>query len=241
MLFRNKAGLSVLTVVVGAAAVAPAVADTGFYVGLTAGQSRFHQTKGDGDAMAVAAWDSGPDSFTYNIASSSINKNDIAFSAVVGYRFMPALSFEASYTDLGESKYRSAGTLNFNPYPFTTRGTADFTTHAKGPTLAALVALPLSTNLEIYGKAGLIYSRVTLEFGSYMEHCPCGPIPSTSSTTSVVSNTLDPLVGIGAAWHMTNRVTLRAEYTRFIDVGDQDKTAETNIDLINVGVMYSFR
>ena len=122
MLFRNKAGLSVLTVVVGAAAVAPAVADTGFYVGLTAGQSRFHQTKGDGDAMAVAAWDSGPDSFTYNIASSSINKNDIAFSAVVGYRFMPALSFEASYTDLGESKYRSAGTLNFNPYPFTTRG-----------------------------------------------------------------------------------------------------------------------
>ncbi|MDB6108228.1 MAG: hypothetical protein JWO52_8227, partial [Gammaproteobacteria bacterium] len=54
MLFRNKAGLSVLTAVVGATAVAPALADTGFYLGLTAGQSRFHQTKSDGDARAVA-------------------------------------------------------------------------------------------------------------------------------------------------------------------------------------------
>ena len=112
MLFRNKAGLSVLTAVVGATAVAPALADTGFYVGLMAGQSRFHQTKSDGDALAVAGWNSGPDSFTYDIASSSINNNDIAFSAVVGYRFMPEFSIEATYTDLGESKYRSAGRLN---------------------------------------------------------------------------------------------------------------------------------
>jgi opacity protein-like surface antigen len=241
MLFRNKAGLSVLTAVVSATAVAPALADTGFYLGLTAGQSRFHQTKSDGDALAVAGWDSGPDSFTYDIASSSINNNDIAFSAVVGYRFMPEFSIEATYTDLGESKYRSAGTLNFNPFPFTTNGIADITTHAKGPTLAALGTLPLSANWEIYGKAGLIFSRVTLDFDTNMDNCPCGPIPTTAGHSSVVSTTVDPLVGVGAAWHMTNRVTLRAEYTRFIDVGDKDKTTETNIDLINFGVMYSFR
>lgn len=240
MLFRNKAGLSVLTAVIGATAVAPTLAETGFYAGLTVGQSRFHQTKGDGDAMAVAAWGSGPDSFTYDIDSSSINNNDIAFSAVVGYRFMPEFSIEATYTDLGDSRYRSAGTLHFNPRPFTTTGIADITTHAKGPTLAALGTLPLSNNWEIYGKAGLMFSRVKLDFDFDMANCPCGPIPSTASHTSVVSNTVDPLVGVGAAWHVTNRVRLRAEYTRFIDVGDKNKTTETNIDLIHFGVMYSF-
>jgi opacity protein-like surface antigen len=46
---------------------------------------------------------------------------------------------------------------------------------------------------------------------------------------------------VGAAWHLPGSVTLRAEYTRFIDVGDKDKTGEINIDLFNVGVTYSFR
>jgi opacity protein-like surface antigen len=165
---------------------------------------------------------------------------------VVGYRFMPEFSIEATYTDLGESKYRSAGTLFYNPSSFpssltTTNGITDITTHAKGPTLAALGTLPLSTNWEIYGKAGLIFSRVTVDFDTNMGNCLCGPIPTTAGHYSVVSTTVDPLVGAGAAWHMTNRVTLRAEYTRFIDVGDKDKTIQTNIDLINFGMMYSFR
>jgi opacity protein-like surface antigen len=56
---------------------------------------------------------------------------------------------------------------------------------------------------------------------------------------SVSANSVDPLVGIGAAWHVFNRAALRAEYTRFINVGDKNKTGQINIDLFNVGVTYS--
>jgi hypothetical protein len=40
---------------------------------------------------------------------------------------------------------------------------------------------------------------------------------------------------------VADRVALRAEYTRFVNVGDKDKTGEINIDLFNLGVTYSFR
>jgi hypothetical protein len=52
----------------------------------------------------------------------------------------------------------------------------------------------------------------------------------------LVVASVDPLVGVGAAWHLPARVTLRAEYTRFINVGDKDKTGQISIDLFNVGV-----
>jgi opacity protein-like surface antigen len=55
------------------------------------------------------------------------------------------------------------------------------------------------------------------------------------------ANSVDPLIGIGAAWHVGSRATVRAEYTRFANVGDKDKTGETNIDLFNLGVTYSFQ
>jgi len=40
---------------------------------------------------------------------------------------------------------------------------------------------------------------------------------------------------------VVDHVTLRAEYTRFVNVGDKDKTGEMNVDLFNVGVTYSFK
>jgi opacity protein-like surface antigen len=63
----------------------------------------------------------------------------------------------------------------------------------------------------------------------------------TGSRDTETGQSVDPMVGVGAAWHLPGSVTLRAEYTRFIDVGDKDKTGEINIDLFNVGVTYSFR
>jgi opacity protein-like surface antigen len=58
-------------------------------------------------------------------------------------------------------------------------------------------------------------------------------------TPIVSSNSVDPLVGIGVAWHLTHRMALRAEYTRFVNVGDKHTTGEMNIDFYNLGVTYS--
>jgi opacity protein-like surface antigen len=238
MLLQARIYLPVLTAVFVASAAAPALADTGFYVGATAGRSLFHQNKGDLDAAVINAWDANGFSAVRN--SSSLEKSDFAFGGLVGYRLMPAFSIEAAYVDLGMLHYKSDETVT--RYSFSIGASADTTAKAKGPTLTAFGILPLSPAWEIYGRAGLFFSKVTLTAHAALNVSlmTASGFPYSGAYESVSANSVDPLVGIGAAWHVANRIALRAEYTRFINVGDKNKTGQINIDLFNVGVTYSF-
>src|SRR5258708_881799 len=111
---------------------------------------------------------------------------------------------------------------------FPVPASANTTAKAEGPTLTALGILPLSPAWEIYGRAGVFFSKVTLDAGvglnlSVMQASGFG---FAGSRSTVTGHSVDPLVGVGAAWHLPGRMTLRAEYTRFIDVGEKDKTGE---------------
>jgi opacity protein-like surface antigen len=245
MSFQARICWPVLTAVVVATAGAPAVADTGFYVGATAGGSVFHQNKNksDLDAAVINAWDANGFSAVTN--SSSLEKSNFAFGGLVGYRLMPEFAIEAAYIDLGKLHYKSDDTVTFHSIyegPIPIDASADTTVKAKGPTLTALGILPLSPAWEIYGRAGLFFSKVTLNANTTLNLSvmQASIYPYAGAYESVSANSVDPLVGIGTAWHVANRVALRAEYTRFINVGDKNKTGEINIDLFNVGVTYSF-
>jgi opacity protein-like surface antigen len=62
-----------------------------------------------------------------------------------------------------------------------------------------------------------------------------------TGTRSQSANSVDPLAGVGLAWKPYKQLKIRAEYTRFSNVGDKDKTGEINIDTFNVGVTYAFQ
>lgn len=237
MLFRQKMCLPALTAVLAATAAVPAHAASGFYVGATAGESLFHQNKSEFDAAIIEGFNTLD--FSTQIASSSLDKTSFAFGAVVGYRLMPEFSIEAGYTDLGKLTYKSSGTLARIQNPlFSDTESANVKTSAKGPTLAALGILPISTNLEIYGRAGLFFSKVTVDAYTTLIHL--GPGINAQAIDSASANSVDPLVSAGAGWRVVDHVTLRAEYTHFVNVGNKDKTGEMNIDFFNVGLTYSF-
>jgi hypothetical protein len=233
-MFRRTIPLAGLTIALVASATTPALADDGFYVGALGGESLFHQDKSDADAAIGGAFEG--NGLTVLGGSSSIDKRDFAFGGLIGYRFMRSFSVEAGYIDLGKTSYHFSGSVE-GPFPIGSGAplpaTANLTAKAKGPTLAALGILPLSPAWEVYGRLGVLFSKVTLTANITVANLPGSATESADSA--------DALVGIGTAWHVGNRVTLRAEYTRFANVGDKEKTGETNIDLLNVGVTYSFR
>jgi len=238
VVFRQKMCLPALTAVLAATAAVPALAAPGFYVGATAGESLFHQSKGDFDAAIIEGFNNLH--IPTQIASSSLDKTHFAFGALVGYRVTPKFSIEAGYTDLGKLTYKSSGQLTLIQNPlFTSTETANVKSSAKGPTLAALGILPISTDWEIYGRAGLFFSKVTVDASTTLIHL--GPGVNAQAIDSASANSVDPLISAGAAWHVVDHVTLRAEYTRFVNVGDKDKTGEINVDLFNLGVTYSFK
>lgn len=234
MMFRRRMALSGLTVVCLAAAAAPALADTGFYVGATAGQSLFHQDRGEMDAVVLDTF--AAEGLTLSSGSSTLDKTHSAFGGLLGYQFTQNLSVEAAYLDLGKLSYKfNGGVKTFTSF----LADASLSAKAKGPTLALLGSLPLSPAWEVYARAGIFFSKVTLTADTTIR------VPSanfvSSGHASESANSVDPLIGVGIGWHLAKHVALRAEYTRFSNVGDKDKTGETNIDLFNLGVTYSFR
>lgn len=229
MLLRKTIRRTAVTAVLLASAGGPALAGDGFYVGATAGRSFFHENQGEADAAITEAFNES--GFTVFSGSSSLDKSDFAFGGLVGYQFLPGFSLEAAYVDLGKLNYKSNAmvTNGFVTLP----AAANLTAKAKGPTLSALGGLPLSPAWEVYGRAGLFFSKVTLTADLNVN--------GVTGSASESANSVNGLFGVGTAWHVAKNVALRAEYTRFVNVGDKDKTGQTNIDLVNVGVTYSFR
>jgi opacity protein-like surface antigen len=236
MLLRKGLCLPALAVVTTATAATPALAGNGLYVGATAGSSLFHQDKSDFDNAIIDAFDQ--NGLTVISGTSTLDKSSFAFGGIIGYQFIPEIAVEASYTDLGKIRYHSndvvvgGGLGRLNAF-------ADLDGKAKGPTLSVIGSLPLTPQWEVYARFGILFSKVTLDAAvSLSTGSAASNGPGTSSESG---NSVDPLAGVGFAWKPYKQLKIRAEYTRYSNVGDKDKTGEINIDTFNVGVTYAFQ
>ena len=232
MLRRQGTCLAALAVAMVTSAATPAFADNGLYVGATAGSSLFHQDVGELDAAVVGAYNQRQ--LVVTSSTSTLDKSSTTYSGIIGYQITRQLAVEASYTDLGKLRYHSNNTVLTGFLPLTAR--ADLDAKAKGPTLAVLGALPLGSQFEIFARAGVLFSKVNLDANTFVSGE--GQLASMSANQS--ANSVDPLFGGGLAWKVTNHFKIRAEYTRYSNVGDKDKTGQINIDTFGAGVMFSF-
>jgi opacity protein-like surface antigen len=228
MLRRKGICLPALVAVTATAAATPVLAGNGLYVGATAGSSLFHEDKSDFDNAMLAAFSE--NGLFVTSGTSTLKKSSFAFGGLIGYQFIPQIALEASYTDLGKISYHSTNVVSgqFNAF-------ADLDGKAKGPTVSVIGALPLTPQWEVYARAGIFFSKVTLDATVSLS------ASAHAGTASQSANSVDPLAGVGLAWKPTKQFKIRAEYTRFSNVGDKDKTGEINIDTFNVGVTYAFQ
>jgi OmpA-OmpF porin, OOP family len=188
-------------------------ANAGPYFGLSAGVSKADISKSTYDVLIQE-----------NISGSTLDDSDTALGAQIGYRWGKYIAAELGYVDLGEAWYRAdvAGTT----------GRVSIRHVSSGPTLSVLGLLPITEKFDLYGKAGLFYSdlriRVAAEDGN-------GQILASNE---VKAHSKDAYAGIGAAWNISKKFAVRVEYQRFLDVGDSDRTGESDVDLITVGVLF---
>ena len=179
-----------------AASAAPAQ-DTGLYIGAAAGQSSYRDMCHDAEVMAGS-----PGAF------DCLHKEATGAKAFAGWRFHRNLAVEFSYIDFGQA--RASGTV----------GGAEVTatTSAEAAGLSALGFLPLREQLWVFGRLGLLGSRVS----SRTE----GAVSTQDNHTETELH-----VGIGALFQLGRDWGIRAEYERM---------NETRIDLISLGAQYRF-
>jgi OOP family OmpA-OmpF porin len=139
-----------------------------------------------------------------------------------GYRFNPYLAVEAGYIDFGKAKYQAsyAG------------GSAEGKLKAGGMDMAALIGLPLSDSILVFGKVGVVDAKVESNLTA------SAPANSASGSNSVYS--VRPLVGMGAIYKLTQNVDLRGDYDYVSGLGTSSKTGQMNSSMFSMGIGYNF-
>lgn len=197
-----------------------ASADGNWYLGGSVGQASIDTNNVARDVASVLRDDYGATS-----VYSSKDETDTNWKLFAGYKFNKNFSIEGGYADLGNFSAKAGGVIG-----------TPATISAKVESYAIFVdvvgTLPLNESFSIFGKAGAAYTHTKAKVsGSW-----AGFVDSSSDS----DNEVVPKLGLGAEYNLTRTVAFRAEYERYFNVGDKNKTGESDVGVWSVGVKMSF-
>lgn len=172
---------------------------------------------------------------------SSLDDSVSTWGLQVGYRWGKYFAAEIGYANLGEASYRLPIDVDFtvtDPAGIligagTFPAERAMVSTSAGPTISAIGMLPVGQRFDLQVRAGIYLAdtRVTnrirdVEFAQNVAH------------RRVDASQTELLAGIGGSWNINENFSLRAEYQKFFDVGDDEKTGESDIDVINLSVLF---
>jgi OOP family OmpA-OmpF porin len=206
--------VSALVVLAVTPSVTQAADSTGWYGDINLGRGNLKQ-KGGGidDALSNQGL----------TTSSSIKKHDVGYSLNLGYQFNPYFAVEGNYADLGKYKFDSSVSA---PSADTVSG--DYKVRGMG--FSAVGILPLDEGWALFGKAGVMRSKVTLDASS------TGIVATSGGSHTGTGATY----GTGVSYDFTKEIVGKAEWNRYQNVGDGATTGKSAIDLYTVGVGFKF-
>lgn len=161
---------------------------------------------------------------------SSLDDSDIGWGLQVGYRFNRYVAAEVGYVDLGEALYEAIMTVDDGLEVFPVEASVRF--KSSGPTAAVLGILPIGERFDAHAKAGVFFADTRLrsrlrdvEFAENVVH------------DETRAGETEFFFGVGGAWNISDSYSLRVEYQRYLDLGDDD-TGEGDVDLIGLSVLF---
>ncbi len=163
--------------------------------------------------------------------SCTFDLKDTGWKLFGGYQINEYAAVEVSYLDFGKMKANAKGTLVSTST--TATGSAEF--KAKSFDVALVGTLPIGEDLGIIGRFGLFRWDVK---------APASATATVGGTTTSVNPSktgFDITLGAGVKYDFTKKVSMRAVWDRYKNVGDQPTTGESfSIDLCSVSLIYSF-
>ena len=184
-------------------------ADTGFYIGGSFGKSKVSDFNGaDVDAELASLGIT---------STTSTDDKDTGWKAFAGYRIMKYLAVEGAYTNFGEA---TANTVITAP----TAGTFNTDLESESWSISAVGILPLNDQFSLFARLGVNVWNIDISASG------------TGSGAVVVSDSedgTDVVYGLGAAYNITQNLSVRGEWERYDFDGD-------DVDLLSVGLAWAF-
>lgn len=183
-----------------------------FYFGASVGQSKI-------DVGNCDDLDDG------SLVSCSIDDSDIGYKLYGGYHFNPHIAVEGGYVDLGEVK---ATANSDGSGPVWLAGALEAKGEAKGFLLQGVFGGNVHEKVALFASAGLLFASTDVEVSN-------GGFAASESASDPETK-----FGVGAKIGINDRFSLRGEWERFMDVGD-DNTGEGDVDLLSAGIEYKIQ
>jgi opacity protein-like surface antigen len=199
----------------------------GPYAGALVGSNRYTSDQSATESDLESSFVGIP---TQNLAIGTEEK-DIGYQAAFGYRFNRYLATEFELAEYGDlvSTARADVDLGTGFLPVS----INIGFHVGGPKLTAIGILPLGERFEIYGSAGALFASTKREFTVRVNG-------DKTSFGSVKGDSTEIVLGIGAAFHVNQMYTIRAQIERIDEVGDENRTGTEDITVASLGLIVRF-
>ena len=153
--------------------------------------------------------------------SCSSDDSDTSLKVYGGYQFNANGAVEFGYVDLGEATIN--GTDSF-------LGTTAASFETDGFNVALTGFLPVSNNIAVTGKFGLFFWNLDVGLNT-----------SFLGSSSLSEDGSDLMYGIGVQFGVTEQIAVRAEWERYNDIGNENTTGESDIDLLAANLVFKFQ
>lgn len=156
------------------------------------------------------------------VIPGTLNNNGIAGRLALGYKITPNIAVEAGILQLQDGKSTFDDVTNEN-----------ISSNQYVLDMVGKGILPLTHNVNVYGKAGVAYLTTRLQGD---ENTGEGPI-NINDVSGIAKHKWAPEVAVGMSYDVTSNVNVDTSFTHIHPVGNN---RPGNIDFLAVGVGYTF-
>jgi hypothetical protein len=201
----------------------------GAYGGALIGQSIFSGDQSDNEAGLVdqIVQTGAP----FQNLRSETEDSDIGYQATFGYRFNRYFAAELGLAQYGELKSTARADMDFGDgfVP----ASLSLTFSAGGPILSAIGILPLGEKFEAYARLGYLFTSSERELSSRVDG-------QAGSFGSAKGDSQNPVYGLGFAWHINQIYSIRAEFQKLDNLGQENRTGEEDLTVTALGLIVRF-
>jgi OmpA-OmpF porin, OOP family len=219
---RKSALIVIATVATGTANAA----ESGWYVGASAGSSSSGVNTAQMDEVGRNAL-SAVGLNVQTAGNTSVDDSDVAWSILAGYQVGRYFAVEAAYVDLGSAEYRYKGEAGriggtlFPPRPAALLpADSTITIDSSGFSITGSGILPLGERFDLHAKLGVFIANTELS----------STIQATNRNSSgdIEDDSQDLIYGAGATYRFTERWSVSLDWQRYSGLGiDREKLEES--------------
>jgi opacity protein-like surface antigen len=159
--------------------------------------------------------------------------SDVGFAAQFGYRFTRYIAVEFALAQYGDLRSRARADIDLDDGNGVVPASINLAFHSGGPQLSAIGILPLNNKFELYGRAGLLFASSEREFVIRVDG-------DTNSFGRAKGESTEVVFGVGAAYHVNQMFSVRAQYEKLDKVGDPNRTGTEDISSASIGLIVRF-